>query len=74
MNYAPVMTVLYDTHEQAEQAVRKLQQHGFDMRQLSIVGRDYHAEEKEKLKRATLRQLVTQRRQDSKTARQDYAG
>lgn len=40
------MTVLCDTHEQAEQAVRKLQQHGFDMRQLSIVGRDYHAEEK----------------------------
>lgn len=43
VNHAPVMTVLCDTHEQA---VRKLQQHGFDMRQLSIVGRDYHAEEK----------------------------
>ena len=45
MNHAPVMTTLYDTHEQAEQAVKKLQQHGFDMRHLSIVGRDYHAEE-----------------------------
>ena len=45
MNHAPVMTALYDTHEQAEQAIKKLQRHGFDMRQLSIVGRDYHAEE-----------------------------
>ena len=33
------MTALYDTHEQAEAAVRKLQQNGFDMRQLSIGGR-----------------------------------
>ena len=32
------MTALYDTHEQAEAAVRKLQQNGFDMRQLSIGG------------------------------------
>ena len=45
MNQHPVMTALYDTHEQAEAAVKKLQHHGFDMRQLSIVGRDYHAEE-----------------------------
>ena len=45
MNHAPVMTALYDTHEQAEAAVKKLQHHGFDMRQLSIVGRDYHAEQ-----------------------------
>ena len=45
MNHAPLMTALYDTHEQAEEAVKKLQHHGFDMRQLSIVGRDYHAEE-----------------------------
>ena len=45
MHPVPVMTALYDTHEQAEAAVRKLQQNGFDMRQLSIVGRDYHSEE-----------------------------
>ena len=32
------MTARYDTHEQAEAAVRKLQQNGFDMRQLSIGG------------------------------------
>ena len=45
MNHNHVMTALYDTHEQAESAVRKLQQQGFDMKQLSIVGRDYHSEE-----------------------------
>ena len=45
MNHNPVMTALYDTHEQAEQAVKKLQHHGYDMQQLSIVGRDYHSEE-----------------------------
>ena len=45
MNHAPVMTALYDTHEQAEEAIKKLQQHGYDLRQLSIVGRDYHSEE-----------------------------
>ena len=45
MNHAPVMTALYDTHEQAEEAIKKLQQHGYDLRQLSIVGRDYQSEE-----------------------------
>ena len=39
------MTALYDTHEQAEEAIKKLQQHGYDLRQLSIVGRDYQSEE-----------------------------
>ena len=45
MKNNPVMAALFDTHELAEQAVRKLQQHGFDMKKLSIVGRDYHSEE-----------------------------
>ena len=45
MNQHPVMNALYDTHEQAEHAVKKLQHQGYDMKQLSIVGRDYHAEE-----------------------------
>ena len=45
MNHNHVMTALYDTHEQAEQAVKQLQHHGYDMQQLSIVGRDYHSEE-----------------------------
>ena len=39
------MAALYDTHEQAEQAVKRLQHRGFAMQQLSIVGRDYHTEE-----------------------------
>ena len=45
MSHRPVMTALYDTHEQAEEAVRKLQHRGYDMKQLSIVGRDHHSEE-----------------------------
>lgn len=39
------MVALYDSHDQAEQAVSKLQKEGFDMKQLSIVGKDYHTEE-----------------------------
>lgn len=35
----------YDTHEQAEQAIRELQQAGVDMKSLSIAGRDTHTEE-----------------------------
>ena len=35
----------YDTHTQAEDAVKELQKAGFDMKQLSIVGRDYHTDE-----------------------------
>ncbi|WP_310394173.1 general stress protein [Hymenobacter sp.] len=39
------MVAAHDTHELAEQAVRRLQHRGYNMRQLSIVGRDYHTEE-----------------------------
>lgn len=39
------MVALYDTHQDAEQAVKKLQKSGFDMKQLSIVGKDYHTSE-----------------------------
>ncbi len=35
----------YDTHTQAEDAVKELQKAGFDMKQLSIIGRDYHSDE-----------------------------
>lgn len=45
MNHDHVMAALYDTHKQAEQAIKKLQHQGYDMKQLSIVGRDYHSEE-----------------------------
>jgi uncharacterized membrane protein len=33
------------THDQAEDAIRELQNDGFDMKQLSIVGKDYQTEE-----------------------------
>ena len=36
---------VFDQHQQAEAAIRQLQSSGFDMKKLSIVGRDYHTEE-----------------------------
>jgi uncharacterized membrane protein len=39
------MIAVYDTHLEAENAVRELQRSGFDMRNLSIVGKDYQKEE-----------------------------
>jgi uncharacterized membrane protein len=36
---------VFDKHEAAETALRELQRIGFDMKKLSIVGRDYHTEE-----------------------------
>ncbi len=36
---------VYSTHIDAEAAVRELQQSGFDVRKLSMVGRDYHTAE-----------------------------
>lgn len=35
---------VYNTHTEAETAVKKLQHSGFDMKKLSIVGKDYHTE------------------------------
>src|SRR5579863_4666258 len=35
----------YKSHTDAEAAVKELQQSGFDMKKLSIVGRDYHTDE-----------------------------
>jgi len=40
------VVAVYDSHEEAEKAVRELQTSGFDMRKLSIVGKDYNTEEK----------------------------
>jgi hypothetical protein len=42
-NNAVVAT--YHTHVQAEAAVKELQQAGFDMKKLSIVGKDYHTDQ-----------------------------
>jgi hypothetical protein len=36
---------VFDRHEDAEGAIRELQHVGFDMKKLSIVGREYHTEE-----------------------------
>ena len=39
------VVAVFDTHDQAEAAIKKLQKDGFDMKQLSIVGKDIHTEE-----------------------------
>ena len=36
---------VYDRHDQAEAAIKELQRAGFDMKRLSIVGKDYHTDE-----------------------------
>ena len=36
---------VYDNHSAAEDAVRELQKSGFDMKKLSVVGKDYHTDE-----------------------------
>ena len=36
---------IYNTHSEADAAVRTLQHAGFDMKKISIVGKDYHTEE-----------------------------
>lgn len=37
---------VYKTHIEAEAAIKELQKSGIDMKKLSILGKDYHAEEK----------------------------
>jgi hypothetical protein len=39
------VVAVYKTHDSAETAVKQLQKSGFDMKRLSIVGKDYHTEE-----------------------------
>ena len=36
---------IYNTHIEAEAAIKELQKSGIDMKKLSILGKDYHAEE-----------------------------
>ena len=36
---------IYETHSRAEEAVKELQRSGFDMKKMSIVGKDYHTDE-----------------------------
>jgi uncharacterized membrane protein len=39
------VVAIYDTHEQAEHAIKELQQAGVDMKSLSIAGKDTHTDE-----------------------------
>jgi uncharacterized membrane protein len=45
MSKGNVGIAIFDTHGEAENAVKELQKSGFDMKKLSIVGKDYHTEE-----------------------------
>jgi hypothetical protein len=39
------MVAIYNTHTEAEIAIKELQKSGFDIKKLSIVGKEYHSEE-----------------------------
>ena len=39
------VVAIFESHNQAEDGVRELQKSGFDMKKLSIVGKDYHTDE-----------------------------
>jgi len=39
------IVAIYPLHTAAEAAIKELQQSGFDMKKLSIIGRDYHTDE-----------------------------
>jgi len=45
MSKGNVGIALFNTHGEVENAVKELQKSGFDMKKLSIVGKDYHTEE-----------------------------
>jgi hypothetical protein len=39
------VVAIYASHAQAEEAVKELQRSGFDMKKMSIAGKDYHTDE-----------------------------
>ena len=45
MNKSDIALAVFDSHTQADAAVRSLAKAGFDMKTISIVGKDYHTEE-----------------------------
>ncbi len=40
-----IVVAVYESHPAAEEAIRKLSHAGFDMKTISIIGKDYHTEE-----------------------------
>jgi len=45
MSDTNAVIAIYESHQAAERAVKELQRSGFDMKKLSIVGKDYHTDE-----------------------------
>ena len=45
MSKSNAVVAIYKSHAEAEAAVKELQHSGFDMKKLSIVGRDHHTDE-----------------------------
>ena len=45
MNKTDIAVAVYDSHGLAEDAVHKLAKAGFDMKTISIIGKDYHTEQ-----------------------------
>ncbi len=45
MNKSNAVVAIYPSHAKAEAAVKDLEHSGFDMKHLSIIGRDYHTDE-----------------------------
>jgi uncharacterized membrane protein len=45
MNKNNSVVAIYPSHTAAEAAIKELQKSGFDLKKLSIVGRDYHTDE-----------------------------
>lgn len=45
MTKEDAIVAVYNSHQEAEEAVSLLQRAGFDLKKLSIVGKDYHTEE-----------------------------
>jgi uncharacterized membrane protein len=43
---ATSIVATYTTHDRAEEAIKALQKAGLDMKRLSIIGRDFHTEER----------------------------
>ena len=45
MSENKAVVAIYNTHTEAESAIKELRRSGFDIKKLSIVGREYHSEE-----------------------------